>query len=81
VCYVYEVYLYTHEHTMRTNIEIDDKLLAKTRAILRTQTKRETVEAAMSAVIRRHEQMKLLELQGIGWDGSLSEMRGDKAGH
>jgi Arc/MetJ family transcription regulator len=65
---------------MRTNIVLDDSLLKKAKAILGTRTKKETVEAAMAAVVRQHEQQKLLELRGIGWEGNLAEIRRDKIG-
>jgi Arc/MetJ family transcription regulator len=61
---------------MRTNIDIDDKLLADAMAATGETTKRATVEAALRAVIRLHNQAAALErLKGIGWEGDLDAMR------
>lgn len=61
---------------MRTNIEIDDELLAKAAEALGTKTKKATVEAALERAVRRHEQRRMLELYGtVEWEGDLDEMR------
>lgn len=61
---------------MRTNIDIDDKLLAAAAEALGTKTKKATVEAALERAVRRHLQKRVLELQGtVEWVGDLDEMR------
>ena len=61
---------------MRTNIEIDDQLLADAMAATGQATKRATVEAALRAVIRLRNQAAAMErLKGIGWEGDLDKMR------
>ena len=61
---------------MRTNIDIDDELLAKAMAVTGQTTKKGAVESALRDVVRRHELKKALdELWGIGWDGDLDEIR------
>ncbi|MGH3908053.1 MAG: type II toxin-antitoxin system VapB family antitoxin [Pseudonocardiaceae bacterium] len=61
---------------MRTNIDIDDELLAKAAKIAGTSTKKSTVETALRELIRRHEMKRVLELRGaFGWEGDLQEMR------
>jgi Arc/MetJ family transcription regulator len=61
---------------MRTNIDIDDALLAEAMKALGTKTKKETVEAALERAVRRYQQRRVLELRGtVEWDGDLEEMR------
>ena len=64
---------------MRTNIEIDDALMADAMAAAGTTTKRETVEEALRRLIRAKRQTEALDaLWGVGWEGDLDEMRTDK---
>jgi Arc/MetJ family transcription regulator len=65
------------EAEMRTNIEIDVKLMKQAQEILGTKTKRETVDRLMSDLVRRHNQLRIRELRGIGWEGNLDEWRRD----
>ncbi|MGA3399027.1 MAG: type II toxin-antitoxin system VapB family antitoxin [Acetobacteraceae bacterium] len=61
---------------MRTNIEIDDELLAKAMAASGTNTKRSAVDAALRLVIKLARQKQAIEnLRGIGWEGDLDAMR------
>jgi Arc/MetJ family transcription regulator len=63
---------------MRTNIEIDDELMAQAMKATGQKTKKATVEAALRDLVRRREQLQALkELQGIGWEGDLDAMRRD----
>jgi Arc/MetJ family transcription regulator len=63
---------------MRTNIDIDDKLMAEAMKSCGLRTKKATVERALQEFITRRNQMKALEeLRGIGWEGDLEEMRND----
>lgn len=62
--------------TVRTNIEIDDELLAKARAAAGTTTKKDTVEYALRELVRRRGRRATLELKGtVEWDGDLAESR------
>jgi Arc/MetJ family transcription regulator len=62
--------------TMRTNIEIDDKLLSEAMAATGLSTKRATVEEGLRLPVRVRRQAKALaELKGLGWEGDLDEMR------
>lgn len=64
---------------MRTNIDIDDDLLAKAMRLAGTTTKKSTVETALEMLIRSYEQRKVLELYGtVEWEGDLAEMRRDR---
>ncbi len=61
---------------MRTNIDIDDALLSQAMAAAGLSTKRATVEEGLRLLVRLREQAKALaELEGIGWEGDLDQMR------
>ena len=63
---------------MRTNIEIDDALMAEAMAASGLKTKRETVEAALRLLARRKRQASLRELYGaVEWEGDLHAERLD----
>ena len=65
---------------MRTNIEIDDKLLQEAMALTGAKTKKEAVNDALLEQVRRRRAVKgLLSLQGkIDWVGDLDAMRREK---
>jgi Arc/MetJ family transcription regulator len=61
---------------MRTNIDIDDELLAMTMKVTGKTTKKAAVEEAMRRVVRNQQLKDALEsLRGIGWEGDLDAMR------
>jgi Arc/MetJ family transcription regulator len=61
---------------MRTNIEIDDALLAEAMALTGEPTKRATVESALRMMVRLQRQKQAgMNLAGIGWEGDLDAMR------
>lgn len=61
---------------MRTNIEIDDALMAEAMKASGAATKRETVETALQQMVRAKRQMDAFNaIKGIGWDGDLDDMR------
>jgi Arc/MetJ family transcription regulator len=62
---------------MRTNIDIDDSLMAEAMKLTGATSKKATVEKALRRLIRGHEQLRALEeIWGTGWEGDLDEMRG-----
>lgn len=62
----------------RTNIEIDDDLLAEAMAATGLSTKRATVEEALRQLVEDHRRREALRNSaGIGWEGDLEEMRLD----
>lgn len=64
---------------MRTNIEIDDKLMKDTLKLTGLKTKREAVELALKELIRLRRQTDLKKLKGkFHWEGDLEAMRLDK---
>jgi Arc/MetJ family transcription regulator len=61
---------------VRTNIDIDDDLLAEAMRAAGTTTKKATVEAGLAELIRRHRIRQVRELRGdVDWEGDLDEMR------
>jgi len=61
---------------MRTNIDIDDDLIAEAMAATGLQTKKATVEEALRRLVRRHQRLEALaDMAGLGWDGDLDAMR------
>jgi Arc/MetJ family transcription regulator len=64
--------------TMRTNIVIDDDLMAEVLEVTGIKTKREAVEEGLKLLLRMSAQQELLKLRGkIHWEGDLDEMRRD----
>jgi Arc/MetJ family transcription regulator len=62
---------------MRTNIEIDDKLIAAVMALTGAKTKRQAVEEALQERLRRVKAAKaIVALRGkVKWKGDLDAMR------
>ena len=64
---------------MRSNIDIDGKLLQDVMRSGGFTSKKDAVEAALRALIRHHEQLKNLKLLGkAAWEGDLDAMRTSK---
>ena len=65
---------------MRTNIDIDDKLIKDTLEITGLKTKREVVELGLETLLRLKRQEQLAKaLRGkVKWEGDLEDMRLDK---
>jgi len=64
---------------MRTNIVIDDKLMADALKASGYSTKKEAVEQALKLLVRRSQQQQIRKLRGkLKWEGDLDEMRGGK---
>ncbi|MGH3870278.1 MAG: type II toxin-antitoxin system VapB family antitoxin [Pseudonocardiaceae bacterium] len=63
----------------RTNIEIDDELIAEAMRKHGLRTKREAVDLALRRLVGPRLSPEFLEsLEGIGWEGDLDEMRRSK---
>lgn len=63
-------------HIMRTNIIIDDQLMAETLRATGLQTKREVVELGLRTLLRLKQQAEIRTLRGkITWEGDLDAMR------
>jgi Arc/MetJ family transcription regulator len=61
---------------MRTNINIDDRLLARARKLTRLRTKREIVHRALEVLVQSEARKGILLYRGSGiWEGNLKAMR------
>ncbi|CAI2716874.1 type II toxin-antitoxin system VapB family antitoxin [Nitrospina watsonii] len=61
---------------LRTNIELDEKLVKEAMRLTRKKTKKELVNYALEELITRRKRKKLLDLEGkVKWTGKLDEMR------
>jgi Arc/MetJ family transcription regulator len=66
-------------HIMRTNIEIDDKLMKDALKATGVKTKREAVELGLKTLVQLRAQEKVRQLKGkITWEGDLNAMRTDR---
>ena len=64
---------------MRTNIEIDDSLMADALKATGLSTKKEVVELGLKALIKLNKQASIRALRGkLKWEGDLEEMRAKK---
>jgi Arc/MetJ family transcription regulator len=64
---------------MRTNIVIDDKLMADTLRATGLSTKKEAVELGLKTLLRLRQQEGIRRLKGkLKWEGDLNQMRTDK---
>ncbi|MGA9867690.1 MAG: type II toxin-antitoxin system VapB family antitoxin [Acetobacteraceae bacterium] len=60
---------------MRTNIDLDDALIAEAMAITGLSTKKATVEEALRRLVRNNRQREAIEdMRGMGWEGDLDTM-------
>ena len=63
---------------MRTNIVIDDDLMANALKMTGLRTKREAVELGLKTLIRLKQQERIRQFKGgLSWWGDLDEMRLD----
>ena len=64
---------------MRTNVVIDDSLMADALKLTGLKTKREAVELGLKTLIKMKKQEKIRGFRGkLPWDGDLDVMRTDK---
>lgn len=64
---------------MRTNIVIDDKLMAEVLRTSGARTKKEAVELGLKTLLRLSRQSRVRRLRGkVDWKGDLDEMRTDR---
>ena len=61
---------------MRTNIEIDDKLMSDALKATGLKTKKEAVELGLKTLIKLKKQEQIKRFKGkLEWSGELDEMR------
>ncbi len=62
---------------MRTNIVIDDKLMADALKATGVGTKKEAVELGLRMLVKQNRQQAVRKLRGkLRWEGDLNKMRG-----
>lgn len=68
------------KENVRTNIIMEEPLVAEAQAITGIKTKSGVVHYALREVVRRARQKELLKLQGkIVWEGDLDSIRQSRA--
>jgi len=61
---------------MRTNVEIDDAVMAEVQRLTGVKTKREAVDRALRELVARHRRLGILDLRGkVHWEGDLDQSR------
>lgn len=64
---------------MRTNIVVDDDLIAEAMKLCAIKTKRGVVDQALNLLVQVKKQEKIRQLRGkLNWEGDLDEMRTDR---
>jgi Arc/MetJ family transcription regulator len=64
---------------MRTNIVIDDELMADAMKATGVKTKREAVELGLKTLLRLQQQQEIRRYRGtLAWSGDLEAMRTDR---
>lgn len=64
---------------MRTNIDIDDELMAEAMKSTGAVTKKAAVEEALRLLVRIKGQSKIRGLRGkVQWEGDLNDMRSNR---
>jgi Arc/MetJ family transcription regulator len=75
--YRYNFYVYKEVLIMRTNIVIDDELMANAIKATGLTTKKEVVEQGLKLIVKQNQQQAVRKLRGkLNWEGDLDEMRG-----
>jgi Arc/MetJ family transcription regulator len=63
---------------MRTNIEIDDRLMEHAMRSSGANTKKAAVEAGLQLLVKTHAQTSIRRLRGkVRWEGDLQKSRRD----
>ena len=67
---------------MRTNIDLDDRLIALSARLTGLKTKRAIVQEALRLLVKTYRQRKVRSLRGkLEWTGNLSRLREGRFGH
>jgi Arc/MetJ family transcription regulator len=61
---------------LRTNIELDEKLVSEGLKLTNLKTKKDLVNYALKELVSKKKRKKLINMKGkVEWMGNLSEMR------
>ncbi|RLB70968.1 MAG: type II toxin-antitoxin system VapB family antitoxin [Deltaproteobacteria bacterium] len=64
---------------MRTNIVVDDDLMAEAMELSDIKTKKGVVDQALNLLVQVKKQEKIRRLRGkLSWEGNLDELRTDR---
>lgn len=63
---------------VRTNVVLDKELVERAMRQYGFRTKRETIDFALRRLVG-YDPAEILELEGMGWEGDLDEMRGHRS--
>jgi Arc/MetJ family transcription regulator len=64
---------------MRTNIVIDDALMAEAQRLTGGETKKQVVDEALRLLIQIYQQKEIRQLRGkLTWTGNLDELRSSR---
>jgi Arc/MetJ family transcription regulator len=70
------LYTFTEEGKVRTNVVIDDELMAEALETTGLKTKRAVIEEALRTLVRLKRQEQVRYLRGkLQWEGNLSALR------
>lgn len=59
----------------RTNVVVDEELVEKVKKLYGLPTTRAAIDFALRTLVGGAEQRDMLDLEGMGWEGDLDEMR------
>jgi len=60
----------------RTNLELDERLVAEAKKLTHLKTKKALVHYALQELVRKKKRKQLLKLAGkVEWKGNLQELR------
>jgi Arc/MetJ family transcription regulator len=61
---------------MRTNVDIDEKVIREVQELTGARTKREAVDFALRELLARHRRADILKIAGkVHWEGDLEASR------
>ena len=64
---------------MRTNVVVDDDLMASALKVSGLKTKKDAIEEGLELLVQLRRQSKIRDFRGkLKWSGDLDEMRTDK---
>jgi Arc/MetJ family transcription regulator len=81
-CDTHKYAIFTHSKVaMRTNIDIDDRLMSQAMRRSGARTKKAAVEAGLRLLAQTHAQVSIRRLRGkVEWSGDLSQSRTGRSG-
>ncbi len=59
----------------RTNVVVDDELIERVMQLYGLRTKWEAIDFALRRLVGNSTQRDMLDLEGMGWEGDLGDMR------